>query len=73
MNLHAERAVIGAIMMDPDAISNVSEDLRVEMFESDVYRQTYEAAVKAYVVGDPVNLVSIAPKLHVEGYSDDDI
>ena len=73
MNLHAERAVIGSILMDPDSIAKVSEDLRVEMFENEVYRQTYEAAVKAYVVGDPVNLVSIAPKLHVEGYTDDDI
>lgn len=73
MNLHAERAVIGSMMMDPDAISKVSEDLRAEMFENEVYRQTYAAAIKAYSVGDPINLVSVAPKIHVEGRTDDDI
>lgn len=38
MNLHAERAVIGSILMDPDSIAKVSEDLRAEMFENEVYR-----------------------------------
>lgn len=73
MNLHAERAVIGSILMDPDSIAKVSEDLRAEMFENEVYRQTYAEAVKSYAIGDPINLVSLAPRLHVENFGDDDV
>jgi replicative DNA helicase len=58
-NMEAEAAILGGILLDPDAISRVIDKLRPEMFYLSDHGIIYDAAVVLHSQGKPTDLLSI--------------
>ncbi len=59
----AERAVLGAMMLDKDAIIKIADFLEPVDFYHDHHRFIYEAALELFQRSEPVDLVTMASKL----------
>lgn len=59
----AERAVIGSMLMDKDAITSASEIITEEDFYQKQYGTLFEAMVELHNGGQPVDLVTLQDKL----------
>lgn len=59
----AEVSVLGALLIDKDAVISVAEFLRPQHFYNRSYGRIYEAALELYEEGVPVDLVTVAEKL----------
>ena len=68
-----EKSVIGAILIDPKYVSEIYEQIRLEMFGSSFCRSVYAEILKAYDSGKPITLISIAQKLQGENFSQERI
>ncbi len=62
-NDEAERAVLGAILIDRDAMLNVSDKLRPEDFYKEAHKEIYSAALDLYRSGQPLDILTIAEAL----------
>lgn len=61
-----ERAVLGAIMIDRDAITNVVDTLRPEMFYREQHQGIYEAMFALFRKDEPIDLLTVADQLRSE-------
>lgn len=68
-----EKSVIGAILIDPKCVSEIYEQIRLEMFGSSFCRSVYAEILKAYDAGKQIILISIAQKLQGESFSQERI
>ena len=59
----AERTVIGALLLDPDAIIKVSDFLIAEDFYDPIYREIFSAIYTLYTNHEPVDFVTVSSKL----------
>jgi replicative DNA helicase len=59
----AERTVIGALLLDPDAIIKVSDFLAPEDFYDPVYRDIFASIVDLYTHHEAVDFVTVSSKL----------
>jgi replicative DNA helicase len=66
-NIDAEQAILGGILMDPEAIGRITDILRPEAFYLSAHRQIYEAALALAVQGKPTDLMNVATLLHDQG------
>lgn len=66
-NLEAEQAVLGAIMLEPEAGSSVFEMLQPEDFYRDNHRIIFSALRDLFGKSDPIDLVSVAESLRQKG------
>lgn len=66
-NLEAERAVLGAILIDHEAIHKVLEFLREEDFYREAHRKIYRAQIAISQKGEPTDLVTVSDLLQSEG------
>lgn len=66
-NLEAEQAVLGAVMLEPEAGSSVFEMLQPEDFYRDNHRLIFSALRDLFEKGDPIDLVSVAESLRQQG------
>lgn len=62
-NLDAEKSVLGAVMIDKDAIINVAEILRPEFFYDETNKQIYEAMQALYEKRQPIDVVTLTDQL----------
>lgn len=62
-NLDAEMAVLGSIMLDPACLEHVVEFLRPEDFYRSTNGLIFEAALKLYAKGEPIDNVTLAQEL----------
>lgn len=62
-NVEAEQSVIGAMLIDPDTILNITEVLRGDDFYQPSYGLLYDAMVELFNAGKPVDQVTLAEKL----------
>lgn len=62
-NLDAERSVLGAILIDKDAIINVAELLKPEYFYDAQHSQIYEAIQTLYEKRQPIDVVTLSDQL----------
>ncbi len=62
-NLDAERALLGAILLKPDVMHDISVTVFPESFYADKHRVIYEAIYNIYLKGDPIDVVSLTTKL----------
>lgn len=58
-NIEAEEAILGGILLDPEAISRVSDRLIPEAFYISAHRDIYIAARKLHTQGKPTDLLSV--------------
>lgn len=59
----AERAVIGAILMDRESVGKVCEVIQGEDFYQPAFGTVYDAAVELYQQGKPVDLITLQEHL----------
>ena len=62
-NLEAERAILGAVMIDGDAMMNVTDILRPDHFYKESHKEIFDAALTLYQDGEPVDLVTVGELL----------
>ncbi|MFW6210298.1 MAG: replicative DNA helicase, partial [Patescibacteria group bacterium] len=62
-NIDAERALLGAILLKPDVMHDVSVVIFPESFYADKHRAIYEAVSAIFTKGDPIDTVSVTSKL----------
>ncbi|MEH2186108.1 MAG: replicative DNA helicase [Nostoc sp.] len=58
-NIEAEEAILGGILLDPDAISRVSDRLKSEAFYISAHKDIYQASVRLHAQGKPTDLLSV--------------
>ncbi len=59
-NLQAEEAVLGGILLDPDAISRVADLLQAEAFYLNAHREIYRTALMLHSQGKPTDLTAMS-------------
>ena len=58
-NLEAEEAVLGGILLDPDAIGRVADVLQPEAFYLGAHREIYRTALMLHSQGKPTDLTAM--------------
>ncbi len=71
-NVEAERAVLGALLIDPDAHYKVSTFLRADDFYVARHQWLYEAIMALYNRGEAVDLVTLCDELERSGGGEQD-
>ena len=66
-NLEAEQSLLGAMLLSPDAASNVIEKIRPEDFYREAHRHVFEALTKLYLSGEPADPIMVAEELDKMG------
>src|SRR3989344_2826704 len=62
-NLEAEESVLGALLLDREAASDVAEFLRSEHFYKPANGLVYEAMLELYSQREPIDVVTVANRL----------
>lgn len=66
-NLEAERSVLGALMLDKDAIINVANLIRQGDFYKDDHNMIFEAMIELYEKNEPIDVLSLSNRLEEKG------
>ncbi|MEK3884277.1 replicative DNA helicase [Paenibacillus sp. PL2-23] len=66
-NMEAEQAVIGAILLQPEALITAMERVRSEDFYSSGHQRIYEAMIELAEANQPVDLVTLTAHLQDQG------
>ena len=69
-NLEAERAVLGAMLLDVDAYHDMVEVLRVDFFYAPAHRKIFESMKRLSPSGKPVDVVLVMESLRSAGELD---
>jgi replicative DNA helicase len=70
-NIEAEQSLLGALLIDKDAVANIAESLRPENFyKSEQHGAIYSAIVTLYEKREPIDVVTVTEKLKQMGYLD---
>jgi replicative DNA helicase len=62
-SVESEEAVLGSLLIDPDAIFDVSTFLKAEAFYRQQHRWIYEAILDLYNQREPVDLITVTEQL----------
>ncbi len=65
--IEIEEAVLGALMLERDALTNVIEILKPESFYKDANRAIFEAIVQLFNNSDPVDIKTVVHQLRKNG------
>ncbi|PIN97167.1 MAG: replicative DNA helicase, partial [Nitrosopumilus sp. CG10_big_fil_rev_8_21_14_0_10_33_7] len=66
-NEEAEQSILGALLIDKDAIIAVAEFLRPEHFYKDAHGKIYQAMISLYEEREPIDLITLVGKLKKQG------
>jgi replicative DNA helicase len=70
-NLEAERAILGAILLEPQIIPRAIELLTADEFYKDGHRKIYAAMVRLFDKSEPADALTVAEELRRAGELDD--
>ncbi|MEG3955690.1 replicative DNA helicase [Microcoleus sp. herbarium2] len=62
-NIEAEEAILGGILIDPEAISRVAELLRPDFFAITAHQVIYRSALDLFFQGQPTDLMTVTTRL----------
>ncbi len=62
-NIEAEKALLGAIILKPDSMHDISVTVFPESFYADKHREIYRAILEIFTKGDPIDVVTVSTKL----------
>lgn len=62
-SVEAERTVIGALLLDPEAIIKISDFLTAKDFYDPIYQQIFDAIYGLYQNHEPIDFVTVSAKL----------
>jgi replicative DNA helicase len=65
-----EEAVLGALMLEKDALTNVIDILKPETFYNDSHKDIYAAIVDLFNNSEPVDILTVTNRLRKEGKLD---
>ena len=66
-NLDAERATLGAVLLDPEALSTVLRYLRADDFYRPAHRKIFEGIMALYERNEPFDLITLSDELSRSG------
>jgi replicative DNA helicase len=66
-NIEAEKSVLGALMLDKDAIIKVANLIRTGDFYNDNHNLIYEAMIELYEKREPIDVLSLSNRLEELG------
>jgi replicative DNA helicase len=70
-SVDVEASLLGSILIDPDAIVKVADSVRSIDFYDDRHRLIYEACVRLYEGGSPIDVITLSEELKKEGVLND--
>ncbi|MFP6582499.1 MAG: replicative DNA helicase [Candidatus Hydrogenedentota bacterium] len=73
-NIDAERSVLGAMLLNPDAVGPVTEILQgnaVEVFYAPAHQYIYDAIVNLYAKTQPIDAITLKDQMERSGTLDD--
>ncbi len=59
-NVDAEEAILGGILLDPEAINRIIDSLKADAFYIGAHRDIFRAAIALHTQGKPTDLTSVA-------------
>ena len=62
-DLELEKVVLGALMLEKDALSEVIEILKVETFDSDKHKRIYNAIITLFTKSEPIDMMTVTNQL----------
>ncbi len=62
-NLEAEQSLLGCLLIDPEALIKVADQVNSEDFYKDGHRLIFEAIMDLYVKHEPIDLLSLGNRL----------
>jgi replicative DNA helicase len=62
-DIEAEEAVLGSLLIDPEAVVKVAVSLKAEDFFSDINRMIYQACLSLYQRNEVINQITVAHEL----------
>ncbi|RKQ49024.1 primary replicative DNA helicase [Roseivirga pacifica] len=62
-----EEAVLGALMLEKDALTNVIDILRPESFYKDAHKEIYQAIFDLFQDSEPIDILTVTNKLRTGG------
>jgi replicative DNA helicase len=65
-----ERAVLGALLIDSNAIDSIAEFIKPETFYSDVHRMIYKAILSLAAAEKPIDILTVTEQLRKDGTLD---
>lgn len=66
-----EEAVLGALLLEPDVVVDVLDQLSAECFYKDAHRKIYDAIATLSKRNDPVDILTVSDELRKRGDLDD--
>lgn len=66
-SLDAERALLGALLLKPDAIHDVADTVRSDSFYAEKHRLIYEAMRELIERSEPIDILSLSERLNGTG------
>jgi replicative DNA helicase len=69
-DVEAERSVLGAMLLEPSAVSDISARLSPEDFYRPAHATVFEAMLSLYGRNEPIDEVTVRAQLHAEGRLD---
>ena len=68
--IELEEAVLGALLIDRDALSKVVDILAPESFYVEAHQHIFEAVTHLFGESDPIDILTVAQRLRKEGKLD---
>lgn len=65
-----EEAILGAVMLEKEALKDAMETLQAKHFYVDKHQYIYECMLNLYNENQPVDILTVTEKLKVKGYLD---
>jgi len=62
-NVDAEKALLGAIILKPETMHDISVTVYPESFFAEKHRVIYKAILETFIKGDPIDILSITTRL----------
>ncbi|MFZ5987986.1 MAG: replicative DNA helicase [Bacillota bacterium] len=69
-NIDAEQSVLGAILLDKDVLSNITEIITGQDFYREDHKEIYEAVMDLFERGEPIDLITVSEQLKLRGTLD---
>ena len=69
-NLEAEMALLGSIMLRPEALYDITEIVTADSFYSEKHRIIFETMMELFTKHSPIDLLSVSSRLKEKGWLD---
>ncbi len=66
-NLDAEQSVLGAVLMNGDAMADIATTLQPEHFHISVHKDIYTVMLQMFLSGERIDVVTVLDKVMVQG------